>query len=54
VENDMQAAQLRKIRAEIRKLSRKSDKLMMKTRWYPLVVTSGLFATIAVVIQTIT
>ncbi len=50
----MQAAQLRKIRAEIRKLSRESDKLMMETRWYPMVLTSALFAAIAAVIKIFT
>jgi hypothetical protein len=44
---DMNMAQLDKIRAEIRKLGLESDKLMLETRWYPLMVGAGLVAAIA-------
>jgi len=45
--DEMNMAQLEKIRAEIRKIGLESDKLMMETRWYPLVVGAGLVAAIA-------
>lgn len=44
---DMDMARLAKLRAEVRKLSAESDRLMMETRWYPIVLVSamlGLFA----------
>lgn len=40
-----------KIRTEIRKLSAESDKLMLETRWYPMVVTAALFAAIGTIIK---
>lgn len=40
-----------KIRAEIRKLSAESDKLMLETRWYPMLVTSALFGIIATIVK---
>lgn len=43
------ALKLTKLRAEIRKLNRESDKLMLETRWYPMVVTTALFAAVAAV-----
>jgi hypothetical protein len=51
VNDDMQIAQLGKLRAEIRKLSRESDKLMMETRWYPLVLATALIAAIAALVK---
>ncbi|MFS8435121.1 hypothetical protein EIQ01_21460 [Xanthomonas campestris pv. raphani] len=45
------ALKLTKLRAEIRKLNRESDKLMLETRWYPMVVTTALFAAVAAVIK---
>lgn len=47
----MASAQLKKIRAEIRKLSLESERLMQETRWYPMIVTAGLFAAIGTVIK---
>lgn len=41
----------KKLRAEIQKVGRKSDKLMMETRWYPLVVSSALFFGMAAIIK---
>lgn len=41
-EDAMRAAQLRKLNAEIAKLRRESDKLLVETRWYPLVVSTAL------------
>ncbi len=43
METDMKSFRLEKVRAEIRKLSAESDKLMMETRWYPMVVMAGVF-----------
>ena len=43
----MKAAQLEKVRTEIRKLSAESDKLMLETRWYPLVLATALVAAVA-------
>jgi|GEM_PF-708842 len=40
-----------KIRAEIRKLSIESDKLMLETRWYPMLVTGALFGVIGTIIK---
>jgi hypothetical protein len=51
VEDDMQVAQIGKLRAEIRKLSSVSDKLMMETRWYPLVLATALIAAIATLVR---
>lgn len=45
-QDPMNAAQLRKINAEIQKIRRESDKLLVETRWYPMVVSSALIATI--------
>lgn len=42
---------LAKIKAEIRKLAAGSDKLMMETRWYPLVVGAALFGAVAAVVK---
>jgi 2',3'-cyclic-nucleotide 2'-phosphodiesterase (5'-nucleotidase family) len=44
--NELEQMQLAKIQAEIRKLSAESDKLMLETRWYPMVVTGALFGVI--------
>lgn len=35
-------ATLEKLRAEVRKLSAESDKLMMETRWYPMVLAIAM------------
>jgi hypothetical protein len=51
METDMKSAQLEKVRAEIRKLSAESDKLMMETRWFPMVIVTGLFAAVATVLK---
>ena len=40
-----------KIRAEIRKLSIESDKLMLETRWYPMLVVGALFGAIGTIIK---
>lgn len=47
----MRKIQLSKIRVGIRRLSRKSDELMIETRWYPLVVASALIVSIAVAVR---
>jgi hypothetical protein len=47
----MKASQLEKVRAEIRKLSAGSDRLMMETRWYPMVIVTGLFVAVAAVLR---
>jgi hypothetical protein len=49
MEEEIQVAQLEKLRAEIRKLGRESDKLMVETRWYPLVVSGVWTAAIIAV-----
>ena len=51
METEMKSAQLEKVRAEIRKLSAESDKLMMETRWFPMVIVTGLFAAVATVLK---
>lgn len=45
-EEQMALENLRKIRAEIQKIQRESDKLMMETRWYPFVVASAMIGTV--------
>ncbi len=40
----MEDLQVRKLTAEIRKINRESDKLMMETRSYPLVVATAFVA----------
>lgn len=45
-EDAVKTAQLRKLNAEIAKLRRESDKLLMETRWYPMVVSTALVGTI--------
>lgn len=40
-----------KIRAEIRKLSIESDKLMLETRWYPMLLAVALFTAIATIVK---
>lgn len=49
--DDMQQAQLAKVRAEIRKLSAESDRLIMETRWYPLILAAGLIGGIAALMR---
>ena len=34
------------MKAEIKKLIAESDKLMLETRWYPMVVTAALFGAV--------
>ena len=46
VMNELEQMQLAKIQAEIRKFSAESDKLMLETRWYPMVVTGASFGII--------
>lgn len=40
-----------KLMAEIRHLSAMSDKLMLETRWYPIVVGIGLVVAIGTLIK---
>jgi uncharacterized membrane protein YqhA len=40
----LEQVQKMKLHAEIKKLGAESDKLMMETRWYPIVVATGLVA----------
>lgn len=45
--DDMKKAEeIMKLRAEIQKIMRESDKLLMETRWYPMVVMAGIFGAI--------
>jgi hypothetical protein len=44
--NELEQVQVDKMKAEIRKLMAESDKLMLETRWYPMVVTATLFGVI--------
>lgn len=46
MQTEIEMAQLDKLRAEVRKLTAESDKLMLETRWYPMVVCSGIFAAV--------
>ncbi|MFA7666647.1 MAG: hypothetical protein WCY32_11075 [Burkholderiaceae bacterium] len=39
-------ARIGKLRAEIRHLTAQSDKLMAETRWYPLVIATGLLGAV--------
>jgi hypothetical protein len=45
----MQNLTINKLRAEIRKLKAETDKLMAETRWYPLVVSTALIASVVAV-----
>lgn len=44
--DEMGIAQLDKLRAEVRKINAECNKLMVETRWYPLLVASGLVAAV--------
>lgn len=43
---EMKQVQIEKLRAEIRHLTAQSNKLMVETRWYPLVIATGLVGAI--------
>ena len=43
--NEEEDLNITQLKAEIRKLSVESDKLMMETRWYPAIVMGAVFAT---------
>mgnify|MGYP006379147441 CR=1 FL=1 len=44
--NELETLQMDKLRAEISQLAAQSDKLMMETRWYPVVVVGTLVGAI--------
>lgn len=42
---------MQKLRAEIKKLGHESDKLMMETRWYPMVVSAAWIVAIGAIVK---
>lgn len=51
LEEKMNDAQYRKIDAEIAKLIAESAKLNAETRWYPLLIASGLVSAITILVK---
>jgi hypothetical protein len=42
----MQELEVKKLEAEIVKLVRESDKLLVETRWYPIVIAGSLIGAV--------
>lgn len=53
LEQEMKQAELRKVDAEIAKLIAESSKLNAETRWYPILIVTGMFAAIGAVLAVI-
>ncbi|MFC5919686.1 hypothetical protein ACFPVS_02725 [Neisseria weixii] len=53
LEQEMKQKELHKIDAEIAKLIAESAKLNAETRWYPILVVTGMFAAIGTVMAVV-